>query len=331
MAITISAGLVAFLARGSSRQRLARHDVVVAVAFGEFALANLVLPVVARLSGDAADRCSRIGPLSRPAVRRGHPRPRRGLAAALVPHTLRGRGAGLASVAVLALSIGATTSHHIPTRVCRCSTRRCSLDSPFRKPVRRRRPSAAGCGVLRAGRPWCSREWSDRYDDEFWGWLGAGCALVGRGQRELALFPPLGTVFCTADILRGGRGCSGSGCGREIPSYGAGWSRWRRRGTAAHPTRPARRAGGGAGLHRQPGRAGQRGAAVEQLDGAGRSAARRALTEFVRIRARSTGDEPLRRTPACRRGGRVAPPPSPSRPRRGNHPCSSSATRRCGS
>jgi len=54
MAIAISAGLVAFLALGRSRQRLARHDVVVAVAFGAFALANLVLPIVARVSGNAA-------------------------------------------------------------------------------------------------------------------------------------------------------------------------------------------------------------------------------------------------------------------------------------
>ena len=115
MAITISAGLVAFLALGRSRQRLARHDVVVAVAFGAFALANLVLPVVARVSGDAAKplfshwanvTCEVFG----------------AAILALAAHWLLrssqtrvGVAAlGFASVAILALLIGVLTSRHIP-------------------------------------------------------------------------------------------------------------------------------------------------------------------------------------------------------------------------
>jgi len=59
----------------------------------------------------------------------------------------------------------------------------------------------------------------DRDADEFWGWLGAGCALSAASSVNTALFPPLGIGFYTADILRLGAALLWlTGCGREIAS-----------------------------------------------------------------------------------------------------------------
>src|SRR5712692_3686839 len=203
MAIAISAGLVAFLALGRSRQRLARHDVVVAVAFGAFSLwANVTCEVfgagVLALAAHWLRRTSRT---------------RVGVAAL-----------AFVFVAIVAVAIGVMTSRNIPASfaVARPGTAR-SLQvsgNPFVVAP----PLLAAAYFALAAVAFARR--SDRDADEFWGWLGAGCALSGAASVNSALFPPLGSGFYTADILRLGAALLWlTGCGREIASYWAGWSR----------------------------------------------------------------------------------------------------------
>src|SRR5438132_5033480 len=295
MAIAISAGLVAFLALGRSRQRLARHDVVVAVAFGAFALANLVLPIVARVSGNAGQPVFSLwatvtcevfgaGVLA--------------LAAHWLLRTSRTR-VGVAAlafvfVAIVAVAIGVMTSRNLPASfaVARPGTAR-SLQisgNPFIVAP----PLLAAAYFALAAVAFARR--SDRDADEFWGWLGAGCALSGAASVNSALFPPLGIGFYTADILRLGAALLWlTGCGREIASYWAGWSRLL---VADERRRIARDLHDGlaqelAFIANQVALV-ERGAApsnsLEQLG----AAARRALSESRRaIRALNAGDEPL--------------------------------------
>jgi signal transduction histidine kinase len=295
MAIAISAGLVAFLALGRSRQRLARHDVVVAVAFGAFALTKLVLPIVARVSGNAAQPVFSLwanvtcevfgaGVLA--------------LAAHWLLRTSRTR-VGVAAlafvfVAIVAVAIGVMTSRNIPASfaVARPGTAR-SLQvsgNPFVVAP----PLLAAAYFALAAVAFARR--SDRDADEFWGWLGAGCALSGAASVNSALFPPLGIGFYTADILRLGAALLWlTGCGREIASYWAGWSRLL---VADERRRIARDLHDGlaqelAFIASQAALL-ERGAAPRNSMAQVGAAARRALTESRRaIRALSSGDEPL--------------------------------------
>jgi signal transduction histidine kinase len=295
MTITISAGLVAFLALGRSRQRLARHDVVVAVAFGAFAFANLVLPIVARVSGDATQpvfslwanvTCEVFGAaiLALAAhwlLRSSHTRV---VTAALA----------FAFVAIVAVAIGVMTSSHIPATiaVARPGTAR-SLQvsgNPFVVAP----PLLVAAYYALAALAFARR--SDRDADEFWGWLGAGCALSAAASVNSALFPPLGIGFYTADILRLGAALLWlTGCGREIASYWAGWSRLL---VVDERRRIARDLHDGlaqelAFIATQVGLLERGAAAGNSMQQVG-AAARRALTESRRaIRALSSGDEPL--------------------------------------
>ena len=295
MAIAISAGLVAFLALGRSRQRLARHDVVVAVAFGAFALANLVLPIVARVSGDAAQpvfslwanvTCEVFG----------------AAVLALAAHWLLRSshthigvaGLAFACVAIVAVAIGVMTSRHIPASfaVARPGTAR-SLQvsgNPFVVAP----PLLVAAYYALAAVAFARR--SDRDADEFWGWLGAGCALSAAASVNSALFPPLGIGFYTADILRLGAALLWlTGCGREIASYWGGWSRLL---VAEERRRIARDLHDGlaqelAFIASQVELIEHGAASSSSMDQVG-AAARRALTESRRaIRALSSGDEPL--------------------------------------
>jgi signal transduction histidine kinase len=295
MAVTISAGLVAFLALGRSRQRLARHDVVVAVAFGAFALANLVLPIVARVSGDAAQPLFSLwanvtSELFGAAI------------LALAAHWLLRSSrtpVGVAawafpSVAILAVVIGVMTARHIPDSfaVVRPGTAR-SLQvsgNPFVVAP----PLLMAAYYALAAVAFARR--SDRDADEFWGWLGAGCALSAAASVNAALFPPLGIGFYTADILRLGTALLWlTGCGREIASYWAGWSRLL---VAEERRRIARDLHDGlaqelAFIANQVTLL-ERGVAPSSSMGQVGAAARRALNESRRaIRALSSGDEPL--------------------------------------
>ena len=295
MALTISAGLVAFLALGRSRQRLARHDVVVAVAFGAFAFANLVLPIVARVFGDAAKpvfsfwanvTCELFG----------------AAILALAAHWLlrsshtRVGVAALAfvSVAMVAVAIGVMTSRHIPATfaVARPGAAR-SLQvsgNPFVVAP----PLLVAAYYALAAVAFARR--SDRDADEFWGWLGAGCALAAAASVNSALFPPLGIGFYTADILRLGAAFLWlTGCGREIASYWAGWSQLL---VADERRRIARDLHDGlaqelAFIANHVALLEHGAAPSSSMDQVG-AAARRALTESRRaIRALSSGDEPL--------------------------------------
>jgi signal transduction histidine kinase len=286
---------VAFLALGRSRQRLARHDVVVAVAFGAFALANLVLPVVARISGDATQpllsqwasvTCELFG----------------AAILALAAHwLLRSSNTGVgvaafafAAVAILSVVIGVMTARHLPDvfAVARPGVAR-SLQvsgNPFVVAP----PLLAAAYYALAAVAFARR--SDRDADEFWGWLGAGCALSAAASVNFALFPPLGIGFYTADILRVGAALLWlTGCGREIASYWAGWSRLL---VAEERRRIARDLHDGlaqelAFIANQVSLL-ERGAASRGSMGQVGAAARRALTESRRaIRALSSGDEPL--------------------------------------
>ena len=295
MAVTISAGLVAFLALGRSRQRLARHDVVVAVAFGAFAFANLVLPIVARISGDE----------TRPLFSMWAHVTNEIFGAAilaLAAHwllrsshaTVRAATLAFVSVATLAVAIGVLTSRNLPASFAVARPGAAHSLQVSGNPFVVAPPLLVAAYFALAAVAFARR--SDRDADEFWGWLGAGCALSAAASVNAALFPPLGVGFYTADVLRLGAALLWlTGCGREIASYWAGWSRLlvaeeRRRiardlhdGLAQELTFIANQV---SLLERGTASSGS----MEQVG----AAARRALTESRRaIRALSSGDEPL--------------------------------------
>jgi signal transduction histidine kinase len=218
--VAIAAGLVAFLVFGRSRQRHARQDRIVALAFASFALANVVLSLVARVSGGGGQPLMSWWPSVTNQV----------FGAAVLALTahwfLRSSqrattvALSFASLAMLALAIGVTTAGHAPdslpfTRPGEVPSLQISGNPFVLAP-----PLLVAAYLALAAAAFAQR--ANRQDDEFWGWLGAGCALAAAASVDDVLFPPLITGFYTSDVLRLGAALLWlTGCGREIASYWA--------------------------------------------------------------------------------------------------------------
>ena len=292
--VAIAAALVAFLVFGRSRERHARHDRIVALAFASFALANVVLSFVARVSGGDGQPLFSWWPSVTTQV----------FGAAVLALTahwfLRSSqpaptvALSFATLAMLAFVIGGTTAGHAPeslafTQPGEVPTLQVSGNAFVLAPALLVTAYLALAAAAFAQR-------SARQDDEFWGWLGAGCALAAAASLDDVLFPPLTTGFYTSDILRVGAALLWlTGCGREIASY---WAARSQLLIADERRRIARDLHDGlaqelAFISNQARLIEQGGAssrAVEQLG----AAARRALAESRRaIRGLSTGEELL--------------------------------------